>query len=437
MQAMSDLVVVDEPAESDHSSADPEADLPGGWRFEMQRWLATLNAGRTVREYQKAITYFFTTPGVPQRVADLTFDLLLAYRGALARRATAHAESMPTRALRNAPTVPLLQGEIAGSARPPSILSPATCNIRLTALRQFLCHCRLFGSGLGMDGDHIRAALKRLKTERRRPYQILAEGEWQSFLAVAKDSAAAAAPHRLAPLTGPWGRTHADILDLIPEGSGLARDAAVRQSRRDARSSAVRNHAGMTGAQTAQRDYALVALFLSTGLRAIELASLDVGDLSREWRGEVEEWWLILPDSKTKGQSGGRVIPLSGELLAVLQDYLHATGRDWKQEEDRQTPLFLSQRRCTHRLSTSMIRLIIDRVEQQWLASGPGDARKISPHALRHSVAIALLEGNETTGRPPASVEDVRGWLGHLDIRTTQGYLAHLDARRTRRRFTL
>jgi len=87
-------------------------------------------------------------------------------------------------------------------------------------------------------------------------------------------------------------------------------------------------------------------------------------------------------------------------------------------------------------------------VEAQWLALreeraargdtlSAGETRAISTHALRHSTAVALLEGNAEAGRPPASVEHVRGWLGHFDIRTTQGYLAHLDARRHRRPFTL
>jgi site-specific recombinase XerD len=87
-------------------------------------------------------------------------------------------------------------------------------------------------------------------------------------------------------------------------------------------------------------------------------------------------------------------------------------------------------------------------VETQWIASSagedlpqdvtvPGEGRAISPHALRHSTAVALLEGNEHNGRAPASVEHVRGWLGHFDIRTTQGYLAHLDARRNRRPYAL
>ena len=102
------------------------------------------------------------------------------------------------------------------------------------------------------------------------------------------------------------------------------------------------------------------------------------------------------------------------------------------------------------RLSTRQVARIVDRIESQWLATRPdlgsnadsnslatGETRAISPHALRHSAAIALLEGNAASGRPPASVEHVRGWLGHFDIRTTQGYLAHLESRQHRRPFTI
>ena len=79
----------------------------------------------------------------------------------------------------------------------------------------------------------------------------------------------------------------------------------------------IRSRAGLTGERTAPRDHALLALALATGLRAIELASLDVGDLSREWHAGQEEWWLVLPDSKTKGQSGGRTLPLAPELVQI------------------------------------------------------------------------------------------------------------------------
>lgn len=410
-----------------------EADTPGGWRFESQRWLATLNPGRTPEEYAKAVAYFFETPGVPQRLDELTFDLLLAYRGALAARATAHAELQPrSRAVRATPATPLLTGET--TQKPLRPLAPATVNIRLTALRQFLCYCRLFGSGVPLEGDQIRAALKRLGVDRRRPYQVLHEPEWSQFLEAAAVPAPVVVPKPQRAYL--WGRTRAELDEL----------AAERQQRLDeidaSRPPLVRTSAGLTGKLTAQRDHALLSLALATGLRAIELASLDLGDLSREWRAGAEEWWLILPDEKTKGQTGGRELPLAPDLVTTLLAYVAATGRSWADPQQRSTPLFLAKpnrrRPDSMRLTPQAVRLIVDRVEQQWrLLFAGGESRQISPHSLRHSTAIALLEGNASQGRAPASVEHVRGWLGHLDIRTTQGYLAHLDGRKSRRPFAL
>lgn len=472
------------------------------WRSELLRWLATLNPGRTQTEYAKAVRYFFETPGVPQFLEDLTFDLLLAYRGALAHRATAHERGENARTAHRAsgrkrvegPTSARLAGgqdaapaEAAetstADAERQGILSPATVNLRLTALRQFLVHCSLLGSLPQLTPDRIRAALRRMSIERRRPYQVLAEQEWAGFLEAARlpatlalarpseaepgkmvggqpkgDADGAPAADRTA--QGPWGTPRAVRRAAEAESAHNGDTSGSVGATGDAATTLPRSRAGLTGRYTAQRDFALVSLALATGLRAIELAELDLGDLVREWQGGNEEWWLVLPDAKTKGQHGGRTLPLAPTLVETLLTYVTSTGRRWEREADRSTPLFLAGRRQrvaeqpihggarVGRLSPQQIRAIVDRVETQWVAqreantltSGVGTAgetRRISPHALRHSTAIALLSGNDDAGRPPASVEHVRGWLGHFDIRTTQGYLAHLDARRHRRPYTL
>jgi site-specific recombinase XerD len=438
------------------------------WHDELPRWQATLNPGRTTREYEKAVAYFFQTPGVPQYVGDLAFDLLLAYRGALALRATPHAEGAAV------PRGPLVSRHASLAAReervrlagdpaersepladaadePPAqrlgALAPATVNLRLTALRQFLVHCALFSLlPPELTPDRIRAALRRLKVERRRPYQILDESEWQLFLAAARmvgtarsNGAAVAGAQQAADVrrAGPWG---------VPRAArqGQAASAALPGDTHEGQVTQNRSRSGLTGARTAERDHALIALALATGLRSIELASLDVGDIVRERHGDHAAWWLVLPDVKTKGQHGGRTLPLAPDLVETLTAYLAATDRRWERAEDRKTPLFVSGLRGQQRLSLRHIRRIVDRVETQWLALrgaadeiGAADGRLLSPHALRHSTAIALLQGNERQHRPPASVEHVRGWLGHFDIRTTQRYLAHLESREHRRPYAL
>ena len=307
------------------------------WHLAMVRWLATLNPSQTQREYARTVTAFFKTPGVPQSLDALTFDLLLTYRGAIAMRATAHQETHP------------------------DALAPGTVNRYLGALRGFL----VWASECGwlcaqLTPDHIRVALKCLSGKPRRPYQVLVEDEWPAFL-----------------------------------------DAA-----------------------DSPRDRALCALALATGLRAIELASLDVGDIEREW--STGDWWLILPDPKTKGQRGGRELPLDGAIVRTLLAYLSSRRRG---------PLFLTS--WGERLNTHAIRRIVKRVATRWRVGRADESRSISTHSLRHSAAVALLLGNPATGRAPASLEHVRGWLGHKDIRTTQGYLAHIEGRKHRRPFLM
>lgn len=472
------------------------------WRPLLTRWLLTLNPGRTQDEYEKAVRYFFETPGAPQDPAGLTFDMLLAYRGALTLRADRRRRSVPRRAATNSGRLgarrvnPWVAGAIEGAvgatagaddtagARPTSAslrsgpLSPATVNIRLTALRQYLLFAIEQRQGPALNAEQIRSALRRMRNERRRPYQTLAEDEWEDFLLAAlspepprSPAPTSPAPSTQAPQRGPWGVTRAErerSADAAPIDAGTEAAASLEAEERKGQFAHMRD--GRTGARTAQRDHALISLALATGLRAIELSLLDVGDLVSERRRGQTEWWLALPDEKTKGQRGGRSLPLAPELMATLLEYIRSTGRAWERPEYRATPLFLALSRGRapgagsaasralalggsaepeprfRRLRPEQIRGVIHRVEAQWLAQRraasddpmeSAEARHISPHTLRHSAAIALLLGDEATERPPASVEHVRGWLGHFDIRTTQRYLAHLESREQRRRFAI
>ncbi len=87
----------------DDTSANSEADLPGGWRFESQRWLATLNPGRTQREYQKAVSYFFVYVwcAAADRSVDIRSVTGLSRRAGYARDCAHRAPASPVHALRS------------------------------------------------------------------------------------------------------------------------------------------------------------------------------------------------------------------------------------------------------------------------------------------------------------------------------------------------
>src|SRR6185312_11099254 len=193
--------------------------------------------------------------------------------------------------------------------------------------------------------------------------QILAEEEWADFLHAAL--APTTQPTEPAPTDdqvpvalqpnppnprnppavprGPWGMTRAARAQAAQRLAGAAAPTPSAGSAAPAGSHATpHTHDGRTGAHTAQRDHALISLALATGLRAIELSLLDVGDLVSERRRGHTEWWLSLPDEKTKGQRGGRTLPLAPELMATLLAYIRSTGRAWENPAHRASPLFLA-----------------------------------------------------------------------------------------------
>lgn len=148
-----------------------------------------------------------------------------------------------------------------------------------------------------------------------------------------------------------------------------------------------------------RRDHALLLLATQTGLRVSELTGLKVQDIHLGAGPHVR--------CHGKGRKD-RITPLTSQTVAVLRVWL----KERNGESDQ--PLF------TSRTGGALSRDAVQRLVSKHATTCPSLAgRKISPHTLRHTAAMALLHaGVDTTV--------IALWLGHEQIDTTMIYL-HAD----------
>lgn len=150
-----------------------------------------------------------------------------------------------------------------------------------------------------------------------------------------------------------------------------------------------------------QRNYAMLKLLYSTGLRVTELVTLPVSccNLSACFirvlgKGEKE-----------------RLIPFGIPAKEAIESYL-----------DRSRPLILKGRRSNilfvSNRAKGMTRLRFWQIIKE-AGRAAGITKVISPHSLRHSFATHLLSHG-------ADLRSVQLMLGHSDITTTQIY-THLE----------
>ncbi len=115
-----------------------------------------------------------------------------------------------------------------------------------------------------------------------------------------------------------------------------------------------------------------------------------------------------------------RAVPLMVPTVEILRDYLHENGLDCPEHFDR--PLF--QNRQSRRLSRSGVRYILQKYVEAVRSVHPGFTQPVSPHSLRHSKGMHLLQSG-------VSLENIRDFLGHADAKTTQIYArANLEMKR-------
>jgi site-specific recombinase XerD len=149
-----------------------------------------------------------------------------------------------------------------------------------------------------------------------------------------------------------------------------------------------------------RRDHALMLLAVQTGLRLSELTGLRREDVQLGVGAHVH--------AIGKGRKE-RCTPLSKDTRAVLAAWLHEPARAPNQ------PVFPNAR--GGRLSAHGVHYLLSKHVAAAAAACPSlNTKRVSPHVLRHTTAMDLLQAG--VGQRVLAL-----WLGHESVETTQIYL--------------
>jgi site-specific recombinase XerD len=148
------------------------------------------------------------------------------------------------------------------------------------------------------------------------------------------------------------------------------------------------------------RDRAMLHLCFSAGLRVSELVNLPLQALE----------WQPSPNVRIFGKGRQeRLLPLWKQVVVDLRAWLAVRGQTTAME------LFINAR--GEPMTRSGFEYVLDRNVEVAVKHCPSLATKrISPHVLRHTAAMVVLQA---TG----DIRKVSLWLGHGDIQTTEIYL--------------
>ena len=158
------------------------------------------------------------------------------------------------------------------------------------------------------------------------------------------------------------------------------------------------------GVRLGIRDRAMLHLCFAGGLRVSELVGTTLANLS------------LHPDPSLLVHGKGRkerCLPLWKETAADLRAWLNVRGNIGTSE------LFVNAQRAA--MTRSGFEYVLDKHVRTASRACPSlHGRRVSPHQLRHSCAVIMLQATR-------DVRKVALWLGHADIRTTEAYL-RMDA---------
>lgn len=149
------------------------------------------------------------------------------------------------------------------------------------------------------------------------------------------------------------------------------------------------------------RDRAILALFYGCGLRKEEAEKININDI------HFKQLLLYVRQGKGKKR---RVIPLGNQVNADLQNYyLYERSSYLKKITGDSQNAFMLNKHGTRMMGLGYYNRVKELLKKAALP------KQISLHHLRHSIATHLLESG-------LSMEQVRDFLGHVNLETTQLY---------------
>lgn len=166
-----------------------------------------------------------------------------------------------------------------------------------------------------------------------------------------------------------------------------------------------------------KRDYAIMLLFLTTGVRVDAIANATIGSLKRV--GSELRFEFV--------NKGGTIenVPVTNKTLAAIEDYLSERGID-RFTCHSDTPLFVATPKglkvSKHVKGNGEIQPLsarmIQKLVKKYADKAFGKNSNIHPHSLRHTVA-----SNASENEP---INTVSKLLKHKNVRVTGIYLDHM-----------
>lgn len=151
------------------------------------------------------------------------------------------------------------------------------------------------------------------------------------------------------------------------------------------------------------RDALILTILYDSGARVTEVTKIKVGDIRTEHPATI-----VLHGKGAKD----RIVPLSSKTAALISSYLTQSGMHGAQHMNK----LLFSNRTGKQLTRAGVAYILKKYVEAARTEHPElIPEKFSPHCMRHSKAMHLLQAG-------VAIIYIRDFLGHESVKTTEIY---------------